>query len=112
MTPPRTPFLTTKQMLILAVVKAGNSDGTPIDLDQIVARLPYETSKESLQFSIRALVKREMLDRSKKVVRNGRSHRVIELTELGAAHVSKTEAESPAFIETPDLVALEETLVW
>ncbi|TSP13943.1 hypothetical protein [Cupriavidus campinensis] len=64
--------LTSKQISQLTVIVAGNPDESPVDKDELLERLPYETSKESLQFSIRALVKRGLVTVGAKEKRRGR----------------------------------------
>jgi DNA-binding MarR family transcriptional regulator len=54
--------LTKKQWQILSVLCTGNGKDAagqfiPADIDELLERLTYETSKQSMQFSIRALVK-------------------------------------------------------
>jgi hypothetical protein len=79
--------LTSKQMTIMELVLRGNGttpDGAfiPIDLDQLLERLPYETTKQSMQFSIRALINREMLERGPRENRRGRSRVTLKPTKL------------------------------
>lgn len=42
--------LTSKQKQILALINAKNKDGTLIDMDQLVERVPYSTTKDSMHF--------------------------------------------------------------
>jgi hypothetical protein len=70
--------LTSRQMIIMELVLRGNGkdpDGRfiPIDLDQLLERLPYETTKQSMQFSVRALIGRGMLEKGARQNRRGRS---------------------------------------
>lgn len=55
-------YLTNKQVSVMRVILKGNNDAaagwTPVDLDQLLERIPYETTKASMQFSIRYLVKK------------------------------------------------------
>jgi hypothetical protein len=52
--------LTTKQRQILTVICDGNgyvgSEFQPVDMIELLDRIPYATTKDSMQFSIRALV--------------------------------------------------------
>ena len=61
----------------------GNEDGTFVDLDEVLDRVPYETTKQSIQFSIRALVKKELIEKQEREKRRGRSRVVLGPTELG-----------------------------
>ena len=59
--------LTEKQYKILTVICDGNKelDGTwtPVDLDELLERVAYRTTKQSMQFSIRALISRKMIEK-------------------------------------------------
>lgn len=74
--------LTEKQKAILALVIAANSDG-PIDFDQIIERVPYLTTKESMQFSMRALVAKDLVQKGPTEIRRGRSRRLYLPLPLG-----------------------------
>lgn len=76
-------YLTTKQMQIMATVVRANPDGSYLDMDQIVEKVPYETTKQSMQFSIRALIKKGLLEKKTNEVRRSRSHIIISPTLLG-----------------------------
>lgn len=73
---------TTKQHQIMATILKGNPDGTFMDIDQLVDALPYETTKQSLQFSIRALVKHEMVEKVEQECRRSRMRVLISPTGL------------------------------
>ena len=52
-------YMTNKQIQVMKVILKGNTeDGvwSPVDLDQLLERIPYETTKASMQFTIRYLV--------------------------------------------------------
>lgn len=53
-------YMTNKQIQVMKVILKGNreSDGqwSPVDLDQLLERIPYETTKASMQFTIRYLI--------------------------------------------------------
>jgi hypothetical protein len=49
--------MTSKQRQITDTVIKGNPDGSWLDIDQLVENVPYETSKDSMHFSLRALIK-------------------------------------------------------
>lgn len=74
--------LTTKQKAILGLIVKANPDG-PIDLDQLIERLPYTTSKDSMHFSIRALVAKGLIEKGGLENRRGRARRLITVTPLG-----------------------------
>jgi hypothetical protein len=86
--------LTIKQIEIMKVVVAGVGAAT-VDLDQLLERLPYKTTKESLQFSLRAIERHGLIDRSFAEHRRGRVRRLIRATELGKAVVGGTGRPAP-----------------
>jgi hypothetical protein len=57
-------ILTGKQISIMKVVTDGNENGSDVDMDQVLSRVDYKTTKESMQFSIRALRLRGLLQKS------------------------------------------------
>lgn len=76
--------LTKNQIMIMTTLDV---DGDPLDMDQLLENLPYKTSKESLQFSLRALIGKGLIRKGEKQVRRGRCRRIIELTEFGKSMV-------------------------
>lgn len=77
--------LTSKQMLILNVILRGNEDGSFVDMDQLVEGLPYETTKQSLQYSIRHLANRGLAEKRGREKRRGRSRLILAPTALAYA---------------------------
>lgn len=75
--------LTTKQLQILDVLVRGNPDGSFCDLDQLLDRLPYDTTKSSMTFSIRALLAKELIILQPKETRRGKARKIISPTKLG-----------------------------
>lgn len=55
-------YMTNKQIQVMKVILKGNVDAdkvwSPVDLDQLLERIPYQTTKASMQFSIRYLIKK------------------------------------------------------
>jgi len=70
-----------KQKSILKVIMVGNEDGTDVDMDQLINRVNYKTTKESMQFSLRALIKRGYVEKLGCEKRRGHSRRLIRCTE-------------------------------
>lgn len=105
-------FLTIKQHALMSVICSRNTDGTPVDLDQLLERLPYETTKESLQFSLKALVARGMIVKLDKEKRRGRCRRLIEATPLATTFMSAgvTPPASISFIESEAETAVFDAL--
>ena len=75
--------LTQKQLELLRVIGARNPDGEAADLDQILERLSYKPTKQSLQFSIRALIAHDLIQKDASEKRRGRTRTVISLTKAG-----------------------------
>src|SRR5260370_967584 len=85
--------LTDKQIEIMKVVSAAMP--VAADLDQILERLSYRTSKASLQFSIRALERHDLITRAESDNRRGRVRRLIVPTPTGLAVVNGTGRPAP-----------------
>lgn len=53
-------YMANKQIQVMKVILKGNRarDGTwsPVDLEELLERIPYETTKASMQFTIRYLI--------------------------------------------------------
>jgi len=54
-------MLTKKQKHILRVIIDAFKNNAPVSMDELLGSLPYKTTKQSMQFSIRALVARELI---------------------------------------------------
>ncbi len=95
--------ITNKQMAILKVVIAGNTDAgkfSPCDLDQIIARIGYNPTKDAIQFSIRKLIAKGLIFKSGFESRRDRRHVLISpTTELKTLFASK---DNHSYIETVD----------
>lgn len=79
--------LTDNQLKILRVLSDKNPDGSDLDLDQLLDTLAVEydwvTSKAALQWSLRQLIKLELVERMGKDIRRHRARRILRLSELG-----------------------------
>lgn len=96
--------LTAKQKLILGLIAAGNPHAQPIDFDQLIDRLPYNPSKESMHFSLRALIKKGLVEKGGLDLRRGRSRRLILATPLGE-HWAKLVCPRPAAFDPSEVEA-------
>lgn len=78
--------LTQKQNVIMKVILAGNPapDIGPVDIDQLLDRLPYNTTKASIQFSIRALIKHGLIEKGGSENRRGRRRTLLTATAAGS----------------------------
>lgn len=77
--------MTVKQTELMRVIREGNADGSNVDLDQILSRLNYRTTKASLQFSLRALVAKDLIEKSGREVRRGRERQTIAVSLYGSS---------------------------
>lgn len=75
--------LTEKQIEQLRVICPGNSDGSDLDIDEILERLNYQTTKQSFQFSLRALINKGLVVKGVREVRRGRERQTVSPTSLG-----------------------------
>jgi len=105
--------LTTKQRELMRVVMTGNLDvkGNRVgwcDYQQILGRLSYETSRESLMCSIRILVNQGWITREGKELRDGRMKQVIAPTPLATRILAprKAPATYDELIGDDDIVEL------
>jgi hypothetical protein len=104
--------LTDKQYRILTVICTGNGKDekglfVPVDLDELLDRLSYRTSKESMQFSIRALIKNRLVSKDYQLRRGSRraiySPSKIARTTMGYGN--------PSIVETPEESFLAHALI-
>lgn len=79
---------------MLEAISLGGSDGELPDIDQILTNLSYDTTKESLQFSIRKLVEKELIEKKELEPRRGKIRRVISLTQAGYEVISFSATSS------------------
>ena len=79
--------LTDKQKDIIKTLNLGYERGHLLDLDELLEGLPYKTTKQSIQFSIRALIKKGLVEKGHTRQRSdNRYHRrTLGLTTLGRA---------------------------
>jgi len=79
--------MTTKQVALMSCLADKNPDNTYLDLDQLLEKLrgdyKWETTKPSLQFSIRSLVREGIIEKEAREKRRGRQRAVLKLTDLG-----------------------------
>ncbi len=84
--------LSEKQKMLLLTVWLGHERSQLLTLDEVLELLPYKTSKQSLQFSIRCLIKRHLMEKgdcqqSEPTI--GQYKRLLGLTALGRATVKR-----------------------
>lgn len=83
--------LTDKQKIILKTIWLGHERGRFLDLDELLELITYKTTKQSMQFSIRALIKKGLLEKASGLRPRKREkqyqRRCYSLTPLGSATV-------------------------
>ncbi|ELD1608228.1 hypothetical protein HVX40_24330 (plasmid) [Escherichia coli] len=79
--------LTDKQKDIITTLNLGYERGYLLDLDELLELLPYKTTKQSMQFSLRALVKKKLVEKGECRARDGLGYRrrTLALTAFGRA---------------------------
>ena len=79
--------LTDKQKDIIKTLNLGYERGHLLDLDELLEVLPYKTTKQRIQISIRALIKKGLVEKGHTRQRSdNRYHRrTLGLTTLGRA---------------------------
>lgn len=98
--------LTSKQRALMKVIMLGNIDvkGNRIgwcDYTQILERLPYTTTRESLMCSIRILVNQGWITREGKELRDGRSKQTIAPTPIALRVIAGSDGTPGGACATP-----------
>jgi DNA-binding MarR family transcriptional regulator len=93
--------LTDKQLEVLRVIAEANPDGTLADLDEVIERAAYKPTKQAIQFSIRALIGHELIEKRGAEKRRGRNRVLLAVTPLGQHfHAANRPSISAAVLET------------
>lgn len=91
--------LTTNQTEVLLTIAAGNKDGSPTDLDEILERLSYHPTKAAIHFTIRSLIRRGLIEKVGIENRRGRRRVIIKATKLGQQFAA-ANSRVPSFVTT------------
>ena len=109
--------LTAYQVELLTLVKAGSPvhAGEPLDFDELLEALSWKPTKAAAHFSIRALVKRDLLAKTNTLLlRRGRKRVGFQLTAKGMQVFDPREPLKPeevlAVEEDQSLLTADETL--
>ena len=94
--------LTLKQLELMRVICKKNEDGSWLDVDQIVERTAYKPTKQSLQFSIRALIKHGLIEKLAQENRRNRQRTIIGPTEAGLKIMGKGGSFVSEIVEDGD----------
>lgn len=90
--------LTRKQVHILQVIMKGADNGDHLDMDQALEKLAYETSKQSLQCSIRHLESRGLVRRDYEQ-RRGKRRAILCITMFGLRRFDPNTEEFDIILE-------------
>ena len=88
-------ILTDKQESVLNVIVKGNSDGSFCDLDEVIQRVFYKTNKPSIQFIIRNLIKKGMIEKQETQKRRTRRRIILCATKSGYEFTSRKRTSTP-----------------
>lgn len=104
-------FLTRKQFTILNIIVEGNPEGADddykkVDLDEIIERIPYETSKAAIQFSIRSMIENGFIFKSGRQNRRGRNRVLFSATPIGNYRINPqgSNPEEEVFFDSEDSI--------
>jgi hypothetical protein len=103
-------LLTTKQRQVVGLILQGDveeakrqeSEFVAIDLDRLLELLPYKTTKQSMQFTIRALIKNGLIFKSLYENRRGRQRVCFVATDLARRILLESRGLSSHYIENYD----------
>jgi DNA-binding MarR family transcriptional regulator len=101
--------ITTKQLEVLRVIVKGNPDDSLTDMDQVLECIKYVATKEAMQFTIRSLIKRELILKAGSESRRGRRRVLYEATELGQ-HYGRALLAPTSFVHSEEDDELLESL--
>ena len=76
-------LLTFRMLLILDVIYRRNSDGSLVDLDQLIERVSYDVTKQAIQHSLRAMLEKGVIEKAGREKRRDRSRMTYRVTKLG-----------------------------
>ena len=93
--------LTEKQELVLGTIVKGNEDGSFCDLDEVIEKVPYDTTKASIQFIIRNLKNKGLIYKRPTEKRRGRRRVVLGPTSQGFLELTKRRLDRSQ--DVPDL---------
>lgn len=86
--------MTKYQLEVLQKVAAGSADGL-IDFDQLLPTLSWSPSKDSMQFTIRAMCAKGLIEKRPRELRRGRMRAVYALGPEGALALDPRACAAP-----------------
>jgi predicted transcriptional regulator len=88
--------LTEHQRDVLEILFRANPDGSFVDMDQLLERTKNRTSKESMQFTLRSLIAKQLIMKHPRVRRRNRSRIVYSPTTEAYARLREEMTRSHA----------------
>lgn len=70
-------------MMLLDTIAKRNDDGSPRDLDQIIATAGYDVSKQAIQFTLRSMIEKGVIEKIGREIRRDRKRAIYRATEYG-----------------------------
>lgn len=75
--------ITKVQREVLQLVATKNTNGTVMDIDQLLVVLSHAPSKQAFQFTLRYMIKKELIRKAGRETRRGAGRITYEVTALG-----------------------------
>ncbi len=88
-------ILTDKQANVLDVIIKANTGGSFCDLDEVIQRVFYATNKPSIQFIIRNLIGKGLIEKKATQKRRSRRRIILSATKRGYEFASRKRTEIP-----------------
>ena len=86
-----------KHLSVMKVLSVGNTDNSLVDLDQVLERLDYKTTKQAFQFTLRTMIRHGWAEKLGIETRRDRNRGLIGLTVLGNDYYESSKS-APATV--------------
>lgn len=100
-----------KHLSVMKVLVNGNEDSSQVDLDQILERLDYKTTKQSFQFTLRTMSKHGWVEKTGMEIRRNRNRVLIGITQVGRDYYKSSmiapSSVTDSFYENEDEIDLD-----
>lgn len=100
-----------KHLDVMRVLTVGNENKSPVDLDQLLERLSYKTTKQAFQFTLRTMIRHEWVAKLGVEKRRVRNRVLIGITPLGTQYYESHQVAPTSVTDdfyTDDLFELDE----
>ena len=99
--------MTGKQLETLRIIANEENGGKPLDLDEIMSKLSFKTTKQNFQFVIRALIKRELIEKLECETIRHKKRRILKITPLGLNRLRNEPKRTMMAIDTKSAAIAE-----